>query len=112
MKAARHPRASSSGTVQAPPLGLSVPAPTFASTDERSAMSELEALYVEATHRLVSRNAEPAAGPRRYPADAVGHSGADIFAGLMAAYSGTPVCLSRRRYTLSNGATSNRRVAP
>jgi hypothetical protein len=65
-------------------------------------MSELEALYVEATHRLVSRNAEPAAGPRRYPADAAGHSGADIFAGLMAAYTGTPTCLSRKQYALRN----------
>src|SRR5262249_31689028 len=90
------------GTVQPPPLGQAVPVPTFASTDEGSAMSELATLSVEAALSSASRNAEPTAGPRRYPADAAGHSGADIFAGLMAAYSGTPACLSRKQYTLRN----------
>jgi hypothetical protein len=90
------------GTVQPPPLGQAVPVPPFASTDEESAMSELATLSVEAALSSASRNTEPTAGPRRYPADAAGHSGADIFAGLMAAYTGTPACLSRRRYTLSN----------
>jgi hypothetical protein len=74
-------------------------------------MSELGTLSVEATHRLASRNAEPTARPRRYPADAAEHSGADIFAGLTVAYTGTPACLSRRRYTLRNAAPFNRRAA-
>src|SRR5262249_15623245 len=53
------------GTVQPPPLGQAVPVPTFASTDEGSAMSELATLSVEAALSSASRNAEPTAGPRR-----------------------------------------------
>src|SRR5262249_30420944 len=90
------------GADQPLPLGLAVPVPPFASTDEGSAMSELATLSVEAALSSASRNAEPTAGPRRYPTDAAGHSGADIFAGLMAAYTRTPARLSRQPDTPTN----------